>query len=212
MVSVQSSIRAKVKCGEFPAPRGTESFPAYAIASISWLIPEMESAARQTLDHPMTFKALGKGLRLFEGWALRDLASFRSRCRDSLITCLDSFLEVRPPGPSSIWIGCPEALSRASRDYRQNPILPKWLSQFLLRNQNYLELETFTCSLDIHSTIRAEYLAAFQSHGSCHFCSAVHMNHGLTFCVELENKLTQAYHKVPLSFTFRVPRTDIHLS
>ena len=110
MASVQSSIRAEVKRGEFPAPKGAEAFPAYAIASSKGLIPEMENAARQTLDHPMTFEVLGEGLRLFEGWALRDLASFRKRCRDSLITCLDSFLEVQPPGPSSIWVGCPEVM------------------------------------------------------------------------------------------------------
>jgi hypothetical protein len=64
----------------------------------------MENAAGQSLDHPMTFEALGEGLRLFEGWALRDLASFRKRCRDSYIGCLDSFLlEPRFPWPSSIW-------------------------------------------------------------------------------------------------------------
>ena len=79
MDSVQSSIRLEVKCGEFPAPRGVQSFPAYAIASAKGLIPEMENAARQTLDHPMTFEILGEGLRLFEGWALRDLASFHKR-------------------------------------------------------------------------------------------------------------------------------------
>ncbi len=30
----------------------------------------MENAARQKLDHSMTFEILGEGLRLFEGWAL----------------------------------------------------------------------------------------------------------------------------------------------
>jgi hypothetical protein len=33
MVSVQSLIRAKIKLGEFPAPKGAEAFHAYAIAS-----------------------------------------------------------------------------------------------------------------------------------------------------------------------------------
>ena len=111
MVSVQSFIRAEVSRGASPAPKGAEAFPAYAIASAKGLIPEMENAARLTLDHPMTFEILGEGLRLFEGWALRDLVNFRKRCRDNLITCLDSFLEVQPPGPSSIWVGCPEVMS-----------------------------------------------------------------------------------------------------
>jgi hypothetical protein len=80
MASVQSSIRILVKCGEFPVPKGTEAFAAYAIASAKMLIPEMENAARLTLDFPMTFENLGEGLRLFEGSALHDLASFRKSC------------------------------------------------------------------------------------------------------------------------------------
>jgi hypothetical protein len=82
MVSVQSSIRAKVKLGEFPSLKGAEAFTAYAIASARQLIPEMENAARLTLNHPMTFESLGEGLRLFEGSALHDLASFRKRTGD----------------------------------------------------------------------------------------------------------------------------------
>jgi hypothetical protein len=106
MAPVQSFIRVGVGRGEFPAPEGVEAFTAYAIASAKVLIPEMENAARLTLDHPMTFEILGEGLRLFERWALRDLVNFRKRCRDNLVTCLDSFLDAQPPGPSSIWVGC----------------------------------------------------------------------------------------------------------
>jgi hypothetical protein len=79
MASVQSYIRLQVKWEEFPAPKGTEAFAAYAIARAKGLIPEMEHAARLTLNYPMTFEKLGEGLRLFEGSALRDLASFRKR-------------------------------------------------------------------------------------------------------------------------------------
>jgi hypothetical protein len=77
MAAVQSSIRVEVKSGEFPAPKGAEAFTAYAIASTKGLILEMENAARLTVDHAMTFESLGEGLRVFEGSALRDLASFR---------------------------------------------------------------------------------------------------------------------------------------
>jgi hypothetical protein len=111
MTSVQSSIRAAVSHGAFPAPKGAEAFAAYAIASGKGLVPEMENAARQTLDHPMTFEILGEGLRLFEGWALRDLASFRGRCRDNLVTCLDSFFETAHPGPSSIGLVVPKSIN-----------------------------------------------------------------------------------------------------
>lgn len=198
MVSVQSSIRDKVKCGKFPAPKGNEAFTAYAIAAGRGLIPEMESAARQTLDLPMTFQALGKKLRLFEGWALRNLVSFRKRCKDCLITCLGSFLEAKPPGPSNIWTNCPEATSRAPRDFRREPVpvLPPWLNDLLSRNQKDLKLQTFSRSLDIHSRIRREYFAALQSHGNCYTCSGVHTRNGSTFFAELENKLAQAYNKV----------------
>ena len=91
IASVQSSIRAQVSHGVFPTPKRVEAFSAYAIASGKGLIPEMENAARQTLDHPMTFEVLGEELRLFEGWALRDLARFRKRCRDNPVACFESF-------------------------------------------------------------------------------------------------------------------------
>jgi hypothetical protein len=105
MGSVQSSIRAEVSHGGFPAPSGAEAFSAYAIARAKGLILEMENAARQTLDHPMTFEILGEGLQLFEGWVLRDLASFRKRYRDNLVSCFESLLK---PGESqsNIWTPC----------------------------------------------------------------------------------------------------------
>ncbi|KAF8472365.1 hypothetical protein DFH94DRAFT_673982, partial [Russula ochroleuca] len=77
MVSVQSFIRAEVNRGTCPVPKGAEAFSVYAIASAKELIPEMENSARLTLDHPMTFELLGERLRLFEGSALQNLASFR---------------------------------------------------------------------------------------------------------------------------------------
>jgi hypothetical protein len=77
MAPVQLSIRAEVSRGAFPEPTGVEAFTAYAIASAKQLIPETENAARQTLSQPMSFEDIGEGLRLFEGWALRDLVNFR---------------------------------------------------------------------------------------------------------------------------------------
>ena len=77
MESVQSNIRSAIKLGTFPAPVKAEGFSAYAIASDMGLVPEMEDAARLTLDQPMTFESLGEGLRLFKGRALCDLIRFR---------------------------------------------------------------------------------------------------------------------------------------
>ena len=205
MVSVQASIRAEVKRGEFPAPKGAEAFSAYAIAGSKGLVPEMETAARQTLDHPMTFEILGEGLRLFEGWALRDLVDFRKRCRDNFILCLDSFLEVQPPGPSNIWVGCPNPKVVFSTTHpRQMRFLPVWLNRLLAQNRNDLKFQKFTHPLDIHSRIRQEYLTALQDHATCNFCLGVHIKSGLKFCAELENELAQARDKVPFFFTFRI--------
>ena len=203
MASIQSSIRAKVKLGEFPAPKGAEAFSAFAIASGKGLLPEMENTAHQTLDLPMTFEILGEGLRLFDGWALRDLANFRKRCRDSLVKCLNAFFKVQPPGPLSIWIGCPEATRRVRRNNPEpNHVLPTWLSQLLSSNQIGLKLQNFANPLEIHSRIRREYTTALQDHGNCYFCLDVHLMNGSTFCTELEKKLTEARDNVVYSLSF----------
>ncbi|KAF8472370.1 hypothetical protein DFH94DRAFT_766451 [Russula ochroleuca] len=143
----------------------------------------------------MTFEVIGEGLQLFEGCTLRDLASFRKHVGDNLVTCLDSFLEVEPPGPSSVWVGCPEIMPINIRGPRIRA-LPKWLSQLLSRIQNDLKLQNFTLPLDIHSRIRQEYFMALQNHANCIFCLGVHMRNGSTFCAELEDKLAQARDKV----------------
>jgi hypothetical protein len=95
------------------------------IASKKGLIPEMEKAARLTLDHPMTFVTLGEGLQFFHGSALGDLVRFRKRCCDNIVLCLKS-LESDASGLSRIWVGCPSAsISQSNRP------LPTWLYQVL---------------------------------------------------------------------------------
>ena len=202
MVQVQLSIRAEVDRGSFPAPVGTEVFRAYAIASAKGLIPETENAARLTLDHPMTFESIGEGLRLFDGCALRDLARFRKRCRDNLVTCLKSFLEVNAQGPSCIWVGCPgvKRTTSFSTTPTTPPVLPGWLHRVLSRNNDHLKLQVFTKPLTTPSSIREEYLTAIQTHTGCTFCSQVYIVNGSTFCVELGSKLAQARDKVHIFF------------
>ncbi|KAF8491473.1 hypothetical protein F5888DRAFT_1052292 [Russula emetica] len=158
----------------------------------------MENAARQTLDHPMTFETLtlGEGLRLFEGWALRDLASFRRRCKNNLIAYFDSFLKVEPPGPSSIWVGCPDVSKRSSRTGPVvRRVLPSWLLELLSQSQNDLELQVYTHPLDIHSRIRDEYVKALKTHLNCSFCMAVHAKKGFAYCAKLEKWLERARNK-----------------
>jgi BTB/POZ domain len=228
MDQVQSAIRAEVHRGTFPAPSGSEVFGAYAIASDKGLIPEMENAARLTLDHPMTFEIIGEGLRLFQGSALRDLVRFRKACRDSLVSCLKSFLEADAPGPSSIWVGCPNLNAirttgngRSKRAITPNgsgsitpnepisphrPISPKlpiselptWIYQVL--SSKDLSMQVFTHPLTTPSSIRARYLKAIQNHDHCNFCLRVHAKKGPHFGAELENRLKQARDKVRTSF------------
>jgi hypothetical protein len=70
------------------------------------LIPEMESSARLTLCHPLTFESLGDALRSFKGRALRDLADFHMlRMRDFTSNSGTFFKSFE--GPSHIWTGCP---------------------------------------------------------------------------------------------------------
>jgi hypothetical protein len=207
MDSIRSLIRTKVKSEEFPAPKGSEAFAAYAIASGKGLIPEMEKAAHSTLDHPMTFETLGEGLRLFEGWALRDLANFRGRCSDNLVTCLSLFLEVGPSEPSKIWVGCPEVMPSASssEECQQSRALPRWLNRFLSRNLDGLKLRKFTQSLDIiQSSLseKGEYYNAFKSHDDCNFCLRIQAINGLEYRLRLINMLGQAIEKVLHSFNF----------
>jgi len=197
MVSVQSSIRAEVNRGAFPAPSGAEAYSEYAIAGVKDLVPEMENAARQTLDLPLTFEIFGKGL---EGWVLCNLANFRRRCRDNLIACLDSFLNVEPSGPSGIWVGCPYVSKRSASTGSVVRVLPLWLQELLSRSRNDLKLQVYTHPLDIHSRIREGYVKALLTHLDCKFCIAVHVKNGFAYCVELENKLAQARDKVSLSF------------
>ena len=199
MVQAQSYIRTEVDRGGFPSPVGTEVFRAYAIASSNGLIPEMERAARLTLDHPMTFESLGEGLRLYDGSALRELARFRKRCAETLVACIESFLEVHAPGPSNIWVGCPDVMPSRPSSRRlppQSDALPSWLRQVLSQNNDNLTLKVFTHPLPTPSKIRGEYLSAIQSHAGCNFCSQVHAKLGPTFCMELESKLELARDKV----------------
>ncbi|KAF8476746.1 hypothetical protein DFH94DRAFT_105568 [Russula ochroleuca] len=146
----------------------------------------------------MTFEILGEGLRLFEGWALSALVSFRKRCRDCLIACLDSYLVLQCPGPSSIWVGCPEVtrVTPVRASYRVDHTLPKWLDHVISQNRDDLKLQNFMHLLDIDSRMPGGYLSALQTHLDCNFCLRVHAAKGLKYCVELTNKLAQVGDKL----------------
>ncbi|KAI0288674.1 hypothetical protein BC826DRAFT_1036219 [Russula brevipes] len=218
MTTVQSSIRAEVIRRGLPAPTGAHTFGAYAIAFRNKLLPEIVTAARLTLDYPLTFEALGEELKLFEGPALRELATFRRACRDSLISCLESFSDTRV-GPSKIWVGCrssvttrltlfpdgfipletpsgPPLIITPSGPACHEPRAPLWLPNFFMNQIEELK-QYFTHALLNPLNIREKYLAALSEHCSnylngCQECSTVHVRDGEGYCVALEQKLTQA--------------------
>ena len=200
MASVQSFIRAEVSRGASPGPKEAEAFPAFAIAAANGLNPEIENAARLTLDQPMKFKSLGEGLRLFEGRDLHFLLDYRRRCRDDLVTRLDL---LQKSLVSSSWVGCPEVMPM--RDPRQNRVLPRWLNRLLSRNRDDFKLQKVTRPLDVYPRIIFEYLTELENHESCNFCMQVHMRTGIRFLCKLERELAHAHNKVAY-FTFHVPR------
>jgi len=234
MASVQSYIRAEVSHGVFPTPKGAEAFSAYAIASGKELVPEMENAARQTLDHPMTFEVLGEGLRLFDGWALRALANLRKRYRDNLKSCFESFLKTEE-SQFKIWTPCASYASNSGsydgygryRDsnsyalstlpmFNTNRSLPSWLAQLF---QKHLDesCEAFSKSLFDPRSICGEYLSALRAHinsYSCVSCTKVHTEKGETFCKDMEDRLTQVLNEVcPCSIFWRYCGSlSMHLS
>ena len=209
MDQVQSIIRAELSREGSPSPVGTEVFRAYAIASGKRLIPEMETAARLTLDYPMTFETVGEGLRLFGGSALQDLAHFRKRCGNNLVTCLKSFLNLGTP-PFNIWTSCgdPYTYYACSISLSQTGYSPPWLTTLV--NQYLTELDqAFTRPFPNPSNIHEEYVSALQAHTTplagngnitCVACAMVHTMKGEMFCKELGNRLTQAISKVSGSF------------
>ena len=199
MPSVQLMIREGIIRKQFPAPKGTEAFPAYAIASENGLLPEAKRAARSTLEHPMTFEILGRGLRYFTGRALRDLADFRKRRKDNIVTLLDSYLDVESSGPSSIWVGCPEVMPSTSSPEicHQCRSLPIWLNKFLLRCRNDLTSQPFTRPLVLHSEIWARYRKAYyMTHSHCKFCKDVEAKKGFEYISGLDRKIRLAMDKV----------------
>jgi hypothetical protein len=192
MDGVQSHIRDSIQGKKLPMPTGAATFRAYAIASTAGLSSEKETLARLTLDFPMTFEYLCDELPFFEGWVLHDLIRFRKRCRDNLISCFKSFLDLRNP-PFGIWTRCTQSGSDM-RDHTGTGHSPSWLTDFFQKRLTELD-QAFTKPLPNTSNIREEYLSALQAHfasKTCISCSRVHLLNGETFCKEIENRLALA--------------------
>ena len=186
MPAVLYSIRAGVAYERSTVPVMAHAFRAYAIAFSNGLSDETRTAARLTLDYPLTFEALGDDLPLFGGSALRSLAEYRKRCRVSVVSCLELFLDVRSH-PSKIWVGCPRTTPQSA--------LPWWLHS-LFTEEIKASQQYFNNSLLEPSNIREKYLAALMKHApnknSCITCLLAHAHKGEGYCSQLEQLLTRA--------------------
>ena len=192
MDSVQSRIRAEIRDKNLSMLTGAATFRAYAIASIGGLSSEKETLARLTLDFPMTFEYLCDELPFFEGWVLRDLIGFRKRCRDNLILCFVSFLDLGNP-PFNIWTSCTHPGSYL-RSHTGTGYSPSWLTDLFRKCLTELD-RAFTNPFPNTSNIREEYLSALQAHiasTGCMACPKAHAMNGERSCREIENRLSLA--------------------
>ena len=226
MPAVQASIRAEVVRRKLPAPTGAQAFREFAIAFNNKLLPEMETAARLTLDCPLTFETLGDELPMFRGSALRELINFRKTCRDNIISCLESFLDIRSD-LSKIWVGCfktsnvsPESeasfwgqtwrprggqkwSSEPTLDDNDGPTVPSWLHDLFTKQIKEMR-QCFTRAIIWPSSIREKYLGALLNHtpssNPCLSCMMVHIREGERYCAMLEKMLTYARNQASVVF------------
>ena len=208
MDSIQSRIRHSTRGQKLLMPTGAATFRAYAMASIGRLSSEKETLARLTLNFPMTFEYLCDELPFFEGWVLRDLISFRKRCRDNLISCFESFLNLRD-SPFNIWTVCTTSSSYTSYSTGQSP---SWLIALFRKRLTELG-QAFTNPLPNTSDIREEYLSALQAHfasSRCVSCARVHATNGDTFFKEIDNRLARAIEVGDFHFTEELWASNKH--
>jgi hypothetical protein len=193
MTTVLSAVRSEIG-RQVPA---TESpFRAYAIASSKQLIPEMEIAARLTLDHPMTFKTIGDALPFFDCSSLQNLVHFRKRCRDKLLSFFEGFVE-GSDSLSKIWSGC----SKTKRPKSNTVILAEWLRDFISQHTESLK-ETYTNPLPKPSSLRKEFIANILPHISqdcCSSCPTVYAMKGEAFLDQFSCRVSKIRDEVRVS-------------
>ena len=196
MDATQTVIRAEISRRALFSSAGAEVFHVYAVACSKGLIPEVETAARLTLGHPLTFESLGEALQLFEGWALRDLADFRLRSIRNFSSNWRLFSDSLR-GPSKIWVGCP---TDSRNDVR---CLPTWLQDCLWWKMTDrfrpIRMDRFTETIPTCVQLCNKYLNALRTHvkeDDCHFCMKTHILHGENFCKEMTDISAKAW-KVP---------------
>jgi hypothetical protein len=196
MPAALSTVRSEIG-RQLPTTKA--SFRAYAIASSKQLIPEMETAARLTLHHPMIFEAIGDALRVFDGSALHDLVRFRKRCRDKLLSFFKNFVDGSDI-LSTIWFGC--ISTRPAQSMKAVPA--GWLRDLILQRIERLK-ETYTNPFPRPSSLHEELVTALLTHISethCPSCMTAHITYGDVFRDQLYINVSMAGDEVcilPLS-------------
>ena len=185
MAAVQSFIWTEVSHEGLLSPTDSAGvFYMYAVMCNKRLIPEMEAAARLSLDHPLTFESLGEVLRLFSGWALRGLAEFRLRCNRDLGSLMDSYSDCQD-GPSKIWSGCPSA--------RHGPL--SWLDMLFCRlTRSSCPWLRFANSVPTSMEFLRNFLRSLQFHineKDCHICLKTYALEGEGYCAVMCELLEQ---------------------
>ena len=186
MPTVLSTVRSEIG---HKLPTTEAAFRAYAIAYSKRLIPEMETSARLTLNHPLTFEAIADALPLFEAPALSDLVRFRKRCCSNLLSFFEGFVD-GSDRLSKMWFGC--------REKRNGTNTLVWLRDSMSRHIERLK-ETYTNALPEPSSIRKEFIVALITHISddhCPSCSRVYAKEGEAFRDQLYCRVRKARDEV----------------
>ncbi|KAH9174361.1 hypothetical protein EDB89DRAFT_566959 [Lactarius sanguifluus] len=195
MTTVLSTIRSEI--GR-QLPTTEAAFRAYAIAWRKQLIPEIETTARLTLDHPMTFKVIADALPVFEGSALSDLVHFRKRCRDNLVSFFEGFVD-GSDNLSRIWFGCRKTKRPISASQNGKAILARWLRDLILQHTKSLK-GTYTNPLPNPSSLREDFVAALRTHVSqtnCSSCPTLWTTEGEAFHDQLSGRISKARDEEP---------------
>ncbi|KAH8983108.1 hypothetical protein EDB92DRAFT_1611605 [Lactarius akahatsu] len=195
MTTVQSTIRSEI--GR-QLPTTDAAFRAYAIAYSKQLIPEIETTALLTLDHPMTFEVIADALPLFEGSALGDLVRFRKRCRDNFVSFFEGFVD-GSDNLSSIWFGCQKTKRPLSASQNDKGVLAGWLRDLILQHTESLK-GSYTNPLPNPSSLREDFVAALRVHvsgTSCPSCSTLGATEGVAFFDQLNRRISKVRDEEP---------------
>jgi hypothetical protein len=206
MATVLSTVRSEIG---HQLPTTEAAFRAYAIAYSKQLGPEMETAARLTLDHPMTFEVITDNLPLFEGSALRDLARFRKRCCDNILSFFVGFID-GSDSLSKIWFGCEHHSPHQRRAKKER--LSAWLRILILQYIKSLR-ETYTNTLPKPSSLREKVFAPLRTHISrlnCSSCSTVYAMEGEAVHDRLYRGTSKARDEVHMYLSL-LPRCGFHV-